>query len=50
MKYLAAFVLAFLPVFLLSASPEYEHIPGEYIAVINTAFAQISQRHGERRV
>ena len=40
MKYLAAFVLVFLPVFLLSASPEYETIPGEYITVINTAFTK----------
>lgn len=38
MKYLAVF--AFLHVFLLSASPEYETIPGEYISAINTAFTK----------
>ena len=38
MKYLAAFALAFLPVFLLLA--EYEKIPCEYIAAINTAFTK----------
>ena len=40
MKYLAAFTLVLLPLFLLSASPLYETIQGGYISAINTAFTK----------